>query len=328
MGSTHLKALRALPGVEVAAVCSLDEQALSGDLGGVQGNIGGPGGRHDFSGVRKYGDPEEALAGDDIDAVDICLPTHLHGPVALQALRRGKHVLVEKPMALDGATAGVMAAEAGERGLVLMAAHVVRFMPEYAVLRELVLGGALGKVPRSASFRRRCAAPAWGGWLLDSTQSGGGIFDLLIHDVDFCLQLFGKPEALLATGHSNPARGIDCVQAQLFYPRFAAAISGGWHHPRAFPFSAEYTLVADGGTVEFSPAVAAPTVFDRDGHARPLPLTGGDGYAAEIAYFVACCRAGRQPDLCPPRESVDAVKLMRLIVEARKRNGEKIPCAL
>ena len=104
MGSTHLKALRAIPGVEVAAVCSLDERALSGDLTAIQGNIGGPGERLDFSRAGKYREPERALDHPDIDAVDICLPTHLHGPIAIQALRAGKHVLVEKPMALDGST--------------------------------------------------------------------------------------------------------------------------------------------------------------------------------------------------------------------------------
>jgi len=327
MGSTHLKALRAIPGVEVAAVCSLDERALSGDLTAIQGNIGGPGERLDFSRAGKYREPERALDHPDIDAVDICLPTHLHGPIAIQALRAGKHVLVEQPMALDGSTAGRMVDEAGKHGRILMAAHVVRFLPAYAALRAALQGGELGVV-RSAEFRRRCAAPAWGGWLMDPARSGGGVFDLLIHDADFCLHLFGKPEALLATGFEDLASGIDCVQAQLFYPHGVVAIAGGWHHPKGYPFSAEYTVVADGGTVEHNPATPAPVVYGRDGSSRALPLSGGDGYAAEIEYFVECCRTGRAPELCPAGESAAAVKLMRLIMEARRRNGEKIECEI
>src|SRR5438445_10404562 len=101
MGSTHLKALRGIPGVEVAAVCSSDEARLSGDLSGIQGNIGGPGEKLDFSAVKKFREIGPLLADPDIDAVDICLPTHLHSEVAIKALRSGKHVLVEKPMALD-----------------------------------------------------------------------------------------------------------------------------------------------------------------------------------------------------------------------------------
>jgi predicted dehydrogenase len=327
MGSVHLRALRAIPGVEIAAVCSLDARALSGDLTAVQGNIGGPGERLDFSGVRTYADPESALAGQDIDAVDICLPTHLHAATAIQALRAGKDVLVEKPMALDGAAADRMAAEAETHGRILMVAHVVRFLPAYAALRAAVKQGGLGPA-RSAMFRRRCAAPAWGGWLMDPAQSGGGVFDLLIHDVDFCLHLFGKPEAVLATGHEQLASGIDCVNAQLFYPHGVATIAGGWHHPKAYPFSAGYTVVMDGGTVEYGPAAPAPVLYGKDGASRALPLADGDGYAAEIEYFVECCRARRKAGLCPPRESVEAVKMMRVILEARHRNGEKILCGI
>ena len=327
MGSTHLKALRAIPGVEVAAVCSLDERALTGDLSAIQGNIGGPGERLDFSAVKKYRDPGPPLADPDIDAVDICLPTNLHGAIAIEALRAGKHVLVEKPMALDGATADAMVAEAEKQDRVLMTAQVVRFIPAYAALRNAVKGGELGEV-RSAVFRRRCAAPAWGGWLMDPAQSGGGIFDLLIHDVDFCLHLLGKPEAVLATGYENLAAGIDTVNAQLFYPHGVATIAGGWHHPKAFPFSADYTVVADRGTVEHNAATPAPMVYGEDGNSRALPLSGGDGYAAEVQYFVECCRAGRKAEFCPPAESADAVKMMRLIEEARRRNGEKIECKI
>src|SRR4051794_32685762 len=96
MGSTHLKALRAIDGVTLAAVFSNDARSLTGDLSSIQGNLGGPGERMDFSGVKTYMNLDEVLADPDIDAVDICLPTNLHADTAIEALRRGKHVLVEK----------------------------------------------------------------------------------------------------------------------------------------------------------------------------------------------------------------------------------------
>src|ERR1017187_6001112 len=70
-----------------------------------QGNLGRPGERFDFSAVKQYRDLAAVLGDADIDAVDLCLPTFLHEAVAVQALRAGKHVLVEKPMALEGAGA-------------------------------------------------------------------------------------------------------------------------------------------------------------------------------------------------------------------------------
>ena len=327
MGSTHLRALRAIPGVEVAAVCSLDERALTGDLSGIQGNIGGPGERLDFSAVKKFREPWPALADPEIDAVDVCLPTNLHGEIAIAAMRAGKHVLVEKPMALDGATCDAMVAEAEKQDRILMTAQVVRFIPAYAALRQAVRNGELGTV-RSAAFRRRCAAPGWGGWLHDASQSGGGVFDLLIHDVDYCLHLLGKPQAVSATGYTNLAAGIDYVNAQLFYEQGVATIAGGWHHPKAYPFSADYTVVADKATVEYNTSMPAPMAYGLDGNSSAVAVTKADGYAAEVLYFVECCRAGEKTTLCPPAESADAVKTMRLIEDARARNGEKIECTI
>src|SRR5437773_8909087 len=151
MGSTHLKALKNIPEAELIAVVSSDEQKLTGDLSSIQGNIGGPGEKMDFSRVRKYRAIDQALGDSDVEAVDICLPTDRHAPVALAALRAGKHVLVEKPMALDGATADLMIAESGRNNRVLMTAQVLRFFPAYSKTAELVKSAQLGAV-RSALF--------------------------------------------------------------------------------------------------------------------------------------------------------------------------------
>src|SRR5205807_428336 len=96
----------------------------------------------------------------------------LMGRTHLKALRAGKHVLVEKPMALDGEAADRMIREAEARGRVLMTAQVLRFFPEYMALEQAIRAPELGRV-RCATFRRRCGAPAWGGWLKDPLQSGG-----------------------------------------------------------------------------------------------------------------------------------------------------------
>src|ERR1019366_9101150 len=163
MGSTHLKALRNVPGATLAAVVSADDRKRSGDLSDIQGNLGGPGEKMDFSGAALYRTVEEALADPNVEAVDICLPTDKHAPVAIAALRAGKHVLVEKPMALDGEMADRIIEEAARAGRTLMTAQVLRFHPAFRMLAEMMKSGQLGAV-RSALFRRRCAAPAWSKW--------------------------------------------------------------------------------------------------------------------------------------------------------------------
>jgi predicted dehydrogenase len=327
MGSTHLKALKNVPEAQLVAVVSSDEKKLSGDLSNIQGNIGGPGEVMDFSRVKKYHTVSEALADPDIEAVDICLPTDQHARVTLAALRAGKHVLVEKPMALDGAGADEMLAEARRNGRVLMTGQVLRFIHAYRKTAEMVKSRALGAV-RSALFRRRCAAPAWSEWLANPAKSGGGVFDLLIHDVDFCVHLFGKPAAVSATGYEDMARGIDLILASFHYPGMGTvAISGGWHHPKAYPFSMEFTVVADGGTLDYSSEGRPLALYRADGEKQAVDASDADWFTEELRYFVDCAANGRKPELCPPEESALAVKLARLMVTSREKNGEKIECS-
>src|SRR5580700_612737 len=286
MGSVHLKALRSIPGAELTAVCSRDPRKLNGDLSAIQGNLGLAGEHFDFGNIAKYTEIDALLGDPRVDAVDICLPTSLHAPVAVAALRMGKHVLVEKPMALHAESCEGMLAAARSADRVLMVAQVLRFFPMYTVLYESVRSGGLG-APRFAAFRRRCAAPAWSEWLADPKQSGGGAFDLLIHDVDICLRLFGKPEWVSANGHEALGSGIDLLAAELHYPEgWSAFITGGWHHPKAYPFTMEYTVVMDRGTVDYSSQGRPPALYGADGCEKPLSAPDADGYAAEIEYFI------------------------------------------
>jgi predicted dehydrogenase len=166
---------------------------------------------------------------------------------------------------------------------------------------------------RTALFRRRCAAPSWGVW------ETSGAFDLLIHDVDFTVHLFGKPATISATGYIDDAAGIDVLHANFFYPNgVEALVTGGWHNRGSYPFSMEYTATFDRDTMEFSTASGQGV----------LQSPPGAAYAAELAHFAEACDNDRQPPLCPAGESADAVKLMLLAIEARKHKGEKIPCNL
>lgn len=323
MGSTHLKALAGIPSAKLAAVASDVPQQLTGDLSGIQGNLGGPGQRFDFSNVRKYSDWREAVRDPDVDAVDICLPTHLHLPVATAALEAGKHVLVEKPMARDGEEAHKLAETARKAGRILMVAQVLRFLPEYKALRETIASGRLGTL-RAMLFRRRCGPPKWQRWVYDKSISGGGAFDLLIHDVDFALHLFGKPQAVSAVGREDlTGSGVDWVAGVFHYPDVAVAITGGWQAPKDYPFSMEYSAVGDAGTLEFHSSGKPVTLYSAAGEEK-LAVGTEDGYQAEIAYFVECCREGKAPAFCPPEESAETVRLARALCDARACQGRLV----
>ncbi len=328
MGLTHLKALKQIPAVEVVAVASNNPTALTGDLTDVGGNLGVTGEKFDFSNMARYEEWSDAVKDPAVEAVDLCLPTHLHTPAAIAALEAGKHVLIEKPMALNGEEADRILAAAEKAGRVVMTAQVLRFFPDYVPLAELHRSGELGPL-RAAMFRRRCAAPTWGEWLPDPAKSGGGVFDLLIHDIDFALHLFGYPLAVSATGYEAMDKGIDIVTGQMHYEDGSAVvITGGWHHPKSYPFSMEYTVSFDGGTFEYSSAGREPTLYREDGEAVLLKKPEKDGYQAEIEYFAECVSNGRKPERCPPEESAAAVKLAHMLAGARSEKGKQIECKL
>lgn len=327
MGLTHLKAYKRIPGVEIGAVSSNDPKVLAGDLSSIQGNLDVAGEAVDFQSARKFDDALDCVRQADVDAVDLCLPTAMHAPVAIAALQAGKHVLVEKPMALNAEECDAMMAEAGKAGRLLMSAQVLRFFPAYLPLIDACHTGKLG-TPRHALFRRRCAAPGWSAWLTNKSTSGGGVFDLLIHDVDMALVCFGKPTAVSASGYEDLPAGVDLLTAQLYYPNdFSVTITGGWHLPSNYPFSMEYTAVGQDAAIEYSSAGRPPHWYGR-GEERALALSPTDGYQAEIEYFVHCIQTGAKPERCTPESSADAVKLTRLLEEARTRKGEILPCQI
>lgn len=324
MGSTHLEAYQQVRGFELAAVSSSSEKKRAGDLSDVGGNLGRGAGVIDFGGARRYSLATDLIEDPAVQAVDICTPTDLHKPLALRALAAGKHVLVEKPMALSGEDCDAMVRAARDAGLALMVAQVLRFFPEYAAARSMVRSGEIGGV-RAATFRRRCAAPAWGRWLKEPARSGGGVFDLLIHDFDFCQQLFGKPRAISAVGCEDLETGIDFVEARLDYgDGVPVLVSGGWHHPASFPFSMEFTIVCDGGTLDYSSDRPGLRLYTAAGEAQDVDLPDRDGFVGELQAFVDGCDRGAAPELCRPEDSAESVRMTLAMNQSRARGGSAV----
>ncbi len=326
MGATHLKAARAISGLNLAVV-SRNPKKLAGDLSEVAGNMSGFETQVDFSSIRTFHSFKEVLADPSIDAVDLCLPTALHEPYTIEALKAGKHVLVEKPMAIEEAACARMIAAAKHAGKTLMVAQVLRFFPAYDGLKQWVASNKSGAI-RSGFFRRRTAAPGWGPWLKDKGQSGGGVFDLLIHDIDMALYLFGTPHSVSATGFEALERQVDVIAAELFYPSHTVTITGGWYH-EGYPFSMEFTVTGEAGTMEYHLRDPKPTLYQPG---QPPAETSGpgdaDGYKAELEYFVECARTGAYPAKCSPEDSQRAVALANLMLASRSQQGKVLPCQI
>src|SRR5262249_44702159 len=146
MGMIHYLAARRLHGAQVTALCSRDPKKLAGDWRGIRGNFGPPGEMMDLSHLKKYDTLDALLADPDVDLVDVCNPTNLHPETAVAALRAGKHVLVEKAIALEPGEADVMVQQAARSGKLLMVAHVLPFFPEFAFAADVIRKGIYGKL--------------------------------------------------------------------------------------------------------------------------------------------------------------------------------------
>jgi predicted dehydrogenase len=319
MGAMHLGGFAKLPGVEVAAVCSENPKALAGDLSHIGGNLVVAARAYDFSAVKKYTRWQDLIADADLDAVDICLPTDLHAEVTIAALRAGKHVLVEKPMALTMADCDRMLAAADESRRIFMVGQVLRFWPEYRYLHAFGKEKQYGAL-RSATFVRQGGLPDWSKWLPVDARSGGAVVDLLIHDIDQALRLFGMPDRVTGKRLGE----ADSLAASLIYPNGPEVrIQGGWFAPGS-PFSMTFQVRAERAELEFS--ANGLTLSDDAGVRTKVEPEGGDAYAAEVAYFAGCCQRGEPPAECLPQESAQAVQVALLLKESRAKGGEQIKC--
>jgi predicted dehydrogenase len=319
MGAVHLSAYAKIPDAQVTAVSTESGRALSGDLNAAGGNLNRDLGTFDFSNVKQYRHWRELVTDPDLDIVDICLPTDLHPGVSIAALAAGKHVLCEKPMALTGADCDRMIATARENNRILMIAQVLRFWPEYIALKEFVTGKEYGVV-RSATFVRQCGLPDWSKWLPVPARSGGAVIDLLVHDIDQAISLFGMPQRVAAKQLGD----VDALTATLLYPDGPEVrIQGGWFRPGS-PLQMSFQARAERAEMEFN--ADGLSLNDQSGKREKVEVSG-DGYEAEISYFMDCIRSGKQPERCTPQDSARAVKLALLLKQSREMGGEQVECS-
>ncbi|HAM70837.1 MAG TPA: oxidoreductase [Verrucomicrobiales bacterium] len=313
MAATHLQAFRQVQGGRVAALCNPSGRHLDGDFTSALGNLPGQEPlRWDMTGVKAYRDVAAFLADPSIQVVDICAPTHAHHEIALAALRAGKHVLCEKPLARTSAQAREMAAEAARVGRLLMPAMCLRWFPTWAWLKEAIASGRYGRV-MGAQFRRVAQPPAWGqSNFLNGERSGGALLDLHIHDVDFVQYCFGRPKSVFSTGFTKVSGAIDHVLTQ-YEVEGGAAVSaeGSWAMTGGFGFNMSYNVIFERATADYdlSRGESALKLFVEGAPAEVLKPTGIDGYAGEMQHLLDCVREGLPLRGVTPAEGVSALEI-------------------
>lgn len=213
MGKLHGDQINAVPGMRVTAACDLDAKRMEKA-------------REDFPGIATYTEVKELLADPNVDLCVIILPHNLHAPVALQCLKAGKHVVLEKPMCLTTAEAKAMIDLAKKNDLMLTVYHNRRHDGDFKALRQAIADGLLGEV---------FSVEMWGGgygkpgtwWRSKKEISGGAFYDWGAHYLDWLLNIMPAP-VVNVTGHYHKlvwkeSTNEDHVQAVIRFANGAAA---------------------------------------------------------------------------------------------------------
>jgi predicted dehydrogenase len=319
MGWIHYLAYREAPGVKLAAICTRDKKKLAGDWRGIKGNFGPPGEKIDVSEMHCFSNINDLLRDPEIDLIDICLPPHLHHDVAVQALHAGKHVLVEKPMALTVADCSGMMHAANRSGKQLLVGHVLPFFPEYAEARRIVEGGKYGRL-LGGTFKRVISDPLWLADFFQPNRVGGPLVDLHVHDAHFIRLLFGMPNFVSSQGRLRNNVVEYCHSSFTFEdPQIVVNAISGVINQQGRGFTHGFEIHLEKATLQYEFAAFADQaelmpfkIADNRGKVIRPELGDGDplhAFEAEIAEVARSIRSNKPSIVLSSELASDAITL-------------------
>jgi len=316
----HYLAYQRVRGARVAAIATRDPKKLAGDWRETTGNFGPPGAKFNLGPIARYASYQELLADPQIDLVDVCLPPAQHAHAAIAALRAGKHVFCEKPIALSPAEADRMVSAAKHSGKQLAVAHVLPYFPEYHYALATARSGKLGRL-LGGSFKRIISDPTWLVDFYNPRVVGGPLIDLHIHDAHFIRVLFGQPQGVFSRGRTRD-EVVEFATTQFLFadPKLNVTATSGVIHQQGRSFTHGFEIYFEKGTLVFDfsvlggkPHVGTPlTLLDRKGNAMQPKLSSGDpldAFAAEIQEVLKSIKSGRPSDLLGAALARDALVL-------------------
>jgi len=295
MGGVHLDAYASIPDLEVVGVADARiESAVAGA---------------EIVGARPYASYEDLVAAEDVEVVDVCLPTAFHRDLAIRAAGEGRHVILEKPMARTMEDAKqILDAFSGD-GPRLFVGHVVRFFPEYLGIKQKIDAGDLGTIGVVRTSRRSPFLLGWNDWYADWRVSGGVLLDLVIHDFDFLRWALGEVQRVYARGMlGREYNRLDYVLATLRFESGAIAhVEGHWGYPGPFNYSIEVA----GSDALLAVDSTEPTSLQLiSGAPEEVPdlAWGKSPYEKELEHFIHCIATGEEPIV----QAHDACEALRI----------------
>ncbi|MFM8253008.1 MAG: Gfo/Idh/MocA family protein [Planctomycetota bacterium] len=337
MGWIHYLAYQQVPSVKLTAIATRDPKKLAGDWRGIQGNFGPPGEQVNLDGVAKHEELEALIADPNVDLIDLCLPPDLHCDATIRALEAGKHVFVEKPMALTADECQRMVAAAQRTGKQVLVGQVLPFFPEYAYARHVIASGQYGAL-LGGSFKRIISDPLWLKDFYDPLRVGGPLVDLHVHDAHFIRFLFGLPTSVTSQGRMRGEVVEFCnTLFQFADPRLVVSASSGVINQQGRSFTHGFEIHLERATLNFElawvageskPRLLPLTVFDDSGKAVTVDLGESgpiDAFQLEIQEVVKSLESGTPSPILGGDLACDAVVLCHKQTESVLRGGQPIP---
>lgn len=272
-----------------------------------------------------YGSYEQLLADPNIDAVYLPLPNHLHAPWILAAADAGKHVLCEKPLALDETEAEAVAAYCRAKDVLLMEAFMYRFHPAWVETRRLIAQGAIGRVLDVATwFAFRTARPD--DYRLVKEQGGGALLDIGCYAVNVARMLLGDdPVAVHAAARLDPTTGVDMTfSAILDYgdaqSTFTCSMENEPDHRIRIHGTRGWLSIADPFNCPPNHPTTITVASGGDAHPnesshRTIDVAAANQYGLQATAFARAILSGSESPL-PPEDSISNMRLLDRLFSA------------
>ncbi|MCD2443849.1 Gfo/Idh/MocA family oxidoreductase [Agromyces sp. SYSU K20354] len=252
---------------------------------------------------------DDALADPAVDILSVCTPTPTHAEIAIEALRSGRNVLLEKPIAVTEADALAIAETARRSPGVLMVAHVVRFMRRYADLADRVADGSVGSV-RAVHAARLSSGPPGGSWFDDERRSGGILVDFAIHDFDQANLLLGTPVAVRSVRTGESGFGTPVATTVEYAGGGVAQVLSVADLPADFEFCSWLDVVGTAGT---------DAARSEDAGDPP-----DDPFLTQARYFLECVESQAEPSRCSTEHAIAALRVS-LAARASLQSSVRVP---
>lgn len=315
MGMTHTSNILNNSKVQLTAIVDKNPDNIQNMLNSESGNFAtGAIDVSDFSRIRTYSDVATCLKSENPDICVIAVHTNLHYELAKIALEAGIHVFLEKPFCLDLEQGRELIEISRVRNKILMVGHVVRFMPAYKMLKEWINSGEFGDL-EFLSLSRFSGIPSWGQWKERQKEfgsSGGALFDLVIHDIDFAQWVCGNPEKINSICLPGKLSNYDYVSAHWKYSKsnLHVKIEGGnSFHPK-YPFHAFYTARFHKASIYYSSNEPENILVATDSGTQLVPAgDANDGFFEEFDYFANCIINNNKPERCAPESALETMKI-------------------